>query len=193
MSPALTVSAPDAMVVTELPVRATVHERVRETLRHRIVSGVLKPGEHLRQSALAVQLQVSVAPVREALRDLAAEGYVRFDPRRGASVRTVDLEEFLEIRLLLETFEPVAARLAVQHVTPGELARVRSLQEELEGVTTVARYSPLDVTLHEVLTTSTRSPRLQGILESLDGAAHLLMAAALEAVPERIEQAIVEH
>jgi DNA-binding GntR family transcriptional regulator len=173
--------------------RTTVHERVRETLRSDILSGALKPGEHLRQSALAAGLQVSVSPVREALRDLAAEGYVRFDPRRGATVRMVDLTEFLEIRMLLETVEPLAARLATERITAEELGRMRSLQARLELARTPEEYTPLNTAFHDVLTAATRSPRLQAFLESLNGSSQLVVTAALDAVPHRLEQAVAEH
>ena len=175
------------------PPRTTVHERVRRSLRDDILSGVRKPGEHLRQSALAADLQVSVAPVREALRDLAAEGYVRFDPRRGATVRLVDLTELLEIRMLLEAVEPLVARLAAERVTAEELARMRSVQERLEQVRTPEEHPPLDAAFHDLLTTATRSPRLQALVESLNGSWHLAVAAALDAVPHRVEEAVVEH
>lgn len=173
--------------------RTTVHERVRETLRNEILSGALKPGEHLRQSALAAELQVSVSPVREALRDLAAEGYVRFDPRRGATVRMVDLAEFLEIRMLMETMEPLAARLAAERITADELDRMRSLQDRLELVSTPEEYTPLNIAFHDVITTATRSPRLQAFTESLNGSSQLVVAAALDAVPHRVQQAVAEH
>jgi len=173
--------------------RTTVHERVRETLRNDILSGALKPGEHLRQSALATELQVSVSPVREALRDLAAEGYVRFDPRRGATVRMVDLEEFLEIRLLMETMEPVVARLAVDRITDDQIALMQRLQAELELVETPEDYTPLNIAFHDVITEATRSPRLQAFVESLNGSSMLVVATALDTVPHRVEQAVAEH
>lgn len=175
------------------PPRTTVHERVRRSLRDDILSGVLKPGDHLRQSALAAGLQVSVAPVREALRDLAAEGYVRFDPRRGATVRSVDLTELLEIRMLLEAVEPPAARLAAQRVTPEELARLRSVQERLERVRTPEEHASLDAAFHDLLTAATRSPRLQALVASLNGSWHLAVASALDAVPHRTAEAVAEH
>jgi len=179
--------------VVEAPLRATVHERVRETLRRDILSGALPAGTHLRQSALAVRLQVSVSPVREALRELAAEGFVRFDPRRGATVRLLDLEEFLEVRALVEELEPLTARLAVERMTAGELDDVRALQARLEEVGAGGAHAPLHRALHEAVLASTRSPRLQSLVDSLDGSAVLVVAAALEAAPHRVAETVDEH
>lgn len=179
--------------VVEAPLRATVHERVRETLRQDILSGALPPGTHLRQSALAVRLQVSVSPVREALRELAAEGFVRFDPRRGASVRLVDLEEFLEIRMLVEQLEPLTARLATERITADEISDLRALQDRLEDAGPDQAHGPLNQAVHDAVVASTRSPRLQAVVDSLDGSAALVVAAALEAAPHRVAEAVTEH
>lgn len=177
----------------EVPLRATVHERVRETLRQDILSGVLPPGTHLRQSALAVRLQVSVSPVREALRELAAEGFVRFDPRRGATVRLVDLAELQEIRLLTEQLEPLVARLAVDRATAADLDGVRFLLARLEGAATVDDHVPLGAALHAAVVATTRSPRLQALVDSLDGASAPAVAAAVQAAPHRVAEAVAEH
>lgn len=179
--------------LVEVDLRRTVHERVRQVLREDILSGVLRPGEHLRQSALAAELRVSVAPVREALRDLAAEGFVRFDPRRGASVRQVDLEEFGEIRGLLEAVEPFVAELLVRRATPDDVAELSRLQDELERTGSPDRFRSLDTAFHDVLLRATRSPRVQAVVESLQGACALVVVAAQRDLPHQVERAVREH
>ena len=59
---------------------------VTDTLRQRILGGQYEQGERLVENTLSLELGVSRIPVREALRALAAEGLVRIEPRRGASV-----------------------------------------------------------------------------------------------------------
>jgi len=63
-----------------------------EALRERILRGDYPEGEPLRQDALADELGVSRIPVREALRQLEAEGLVTFSPHRGAVVSTRDVQ-----------------------------------------------------------------------------------------------------
>jgi len=88
---------------------------VAEQVRSRIVTGVLAPGTRLVEAALAAELGVSRIPVREALHQLADEGFVRSTPRRGAVVAELsgdDARELYEVRAVLEG---LAARLAAVH------------------------------------------------------------------------------
>ena len=66
----------------------TRQEAAVEALREAIVDGVYAPGQRLRQQELAKQYGCSVIPIREALHQLAAEGFVVLDPQRGARVAT---------------------------------------------------------------------------------------------------------
>jgi DNA-binding GntR family transcriptional regulator len=73
--------------------RRTTHELVLEMLRQRILSGELAVGSRLAQSELALSTEVGTRPVREALRDLASEGLVSFDPHVGAVVQELSSRE----------------------------------------------------------------------------------------------------
>src|SRR5438132_13826238 len=77
--------------------RQTVAGMTVEALRERILRGDYPEGEPLRQDALADELGVSRIPVREALRQLEAEGLVTFSPHRGAVVSSLSLEEIDEL------------------------------------------------------------------------------------------------
>jgi DNA-binding GntR family transcriptional regulator len=84
-------------------------------LRRLILGLELAPGEHLVENRLAERLGVSRNPVREAIRTLAAEGFVEISPRRGAFVARLtpsDAENIFDVRLALE---PLGARLAARN------------------------------------------------------------------------------
>ena len=103
---------------TRLPKRSLpARRRVKMVLHRGIVTGTIPGGTRLVQSSIAAELAVSTWPVREALRELAAEGFVRFDGRGGAVVRELcrtELEDIYEIRMMLE---PVAAARAAMSAT----------------------------------------------------------------------------
>src|SRR5256885_1250617 len=86
----------------------TLWQRVHERLREQILSGELDPGAELAEVALSQQLGVSRGPVREALGRLASEGLVTIRPRRGAVVRSLSAEEFLELYQVREALEVMA-------------------------------------------------------------------------------------
>lgn len=106
--------------------RRTLTEAATDALRDRILQGILRAGEPLRQEALAAELGVSRIPLREALHRLEAEGLVALVPHRGAIVAEVpvdDLAELFELRALIEG--DLVAR-AVPRATPADLERSRS-------------------------------------------------------------------
>src|SRR5215211_2717340 len=103
-----------AAVIPELDdvTHRTAQERVVETLRHAILGGVLEPGTPLILSELSERLGVSRTPIREAMRELAAEDLVDFDSYRSAVVHTPTLEEAREIYELRLALDPIAVRKA---------------------------------------------------------------------------------
>ena len=110
----------------------TKEEQVADFLREGIISGMFPRGSRLKQAEIAERLQLSITPVREALKILEAEGYVIGDSYRGASVvpfYASASEEVLELRLLLES------RLlggAAQKMTAQDFTELRALADEFE-------------------------------------------------------------
>ena len=109
----------------------TLWQRVHDQLRDEIISGELTPGTELHELTLAGSFGVSRGPIREALGRLATEGLVTIRPRRGAVVRALSSEEFIEAYQVREALEMMAVRLAVPRLTAGDLAEMERLIEEM--------------------------------------------------------------
>ena len=110
----------------------TKEEQVADFLREGIISGAFPRGSRLKQAEIAEQLQLSITPVREALKLLEAEGYVSGDSYRGARVVPFDesaSEEVLELRLLLEAR---LTRATAEKVTAQDITELRALADEFE-------------------------------------------------------------
>lgn len=110
----------------------TKEEQVADYLREGIISGKYPRGSRLKQAEIAEQLRLSITPVREALKLLAAEGYVNGDSYRGARVVPFDPAasgEILQLRLLLEA---QLVRGALEKVTAGDITELRQLADEFE-------------------------------------------------------------
>lgn len=115
-----------------MPSPRTRQEAAAEALREAIVDGVYAPGQRLHQQQLARRFGCSVIPIREALHQLAAEGFVVLDPQRGARVATFNsrmLEEIFEVRILLEG---CAIRRTAARVTPEAARAIRPLLKAME-------------------------------------------------------------
>lgn len=110
----------------------TKEEQVADYLRESIISGQYPRGSRLKQAEIAEQLNLSITPVREALKMLEAEGYISRDSYKGAQVVPFDTEasgEILQLRLLLE------ARLvqgAIENVSSKDIDELRVLAKEFE-------------------------------------------------------------
>lgn len=110
----------------------TKEEQVADFLREGIISGRFPRGSRLKQAEIAALLETSITPVREALKLLAAEGYVVGDSYRGATVAQFDItasEEMRNLRILLETQLVMAA---VEQAGAGDIDELRALAADFE-------------------------------------------------------------
>ena len=82
-------------------------------IRDSILSGALRPGQQLVQAEIAAQMNVSRAPIREALRQLEEEGLVESIPYRGTFVSRVTRRDIVELYSLRGALESLAAQLAI--------------------------------------------------------------------------------
>ncbi len=109
----------------------TLWQRVYDHLREEILAGGLEPGTELAEVALSEQLGVSRGPIREAIGRLASEGLVTVRPRRGAVVRSLSKEEFLELYQVREALEMMAVKLAVPRLGPEDVDALERLIEAM--------------------------------------------------------------
>lgn len=100
-------------------------------IRKAILEGVYRPGESVRQEALARVFSVSRVPVREALSRLEAEGLLVLRPRRGYIVKELDTQEIVEIFEMRAAMEEHAAYVATKARKPSDVQQVKSLLESL--------------------------------------------------------------
>src|SRR3954470_7939582 len=131
--------------------RQTIASMTVEALRERILRGDYPDGEPLRQDALADELGVSRIPVREALRQLEAEGLVTFNPHRGAVVSSLSLDEIVELFELRADIECDLLARAVPRMAKEQLDRAVEVLDEFEDALHAGeamRWGPLNWHFH---------------------------------------------
>jgi DNA-binding GntR family transcriptional regulator len=140
---------------------------VAEVLREAILRNVLTGGQQLRQDEIAAHLGVSRIPVREALRQLEAEGLVTFFPHRGAVVSELSYQEVQEIYEIRTPLEVTAMRLALPRLSQPDLERAEEILEAIDRETEVAKWSGLNREFHTVLYAPADRPRLLALINTL--------------------------
>jgi DNA-binding GntR family transcriptional regulator len=114
----------------------SVEDGVYMALRREIGRLRLAPGARLRLDDLAARFQVSLTPVRHALRRLESEGLVVSLPRRGARVAPLSIEELEEVQALRVGLETILARHGAERCTDDDLAEMETCRAAIEAAYT---------------------------------------------------------
>jgi DNA-binding GntR family transcriptional regulator len=176
--------------------RQTVTAATADALRSKILSGEIGDGEQLRQDALAAEHGVSRIPLREALRQLEAEGLVDFHPHRGAVVSALSLaeiEELFEIRALLE---PDILRRAIPRLSAEDLNRAKEILEveaaAFRNPSGAGGWGELNWKFHSSLYAAAGRPRSLALIEKVNINLSRYMAIQL-LLTHGTAQAVDEH
>lgn len=171
----------------------TAHKAVADRIRNAIVAGELPGGTRLVQADLAQSLDVSITPVREALRDLIAEGLVDFDAFRAATVHKTSLAELEELYELRRILVPIAVRAAVVNITPEELDVAESLARAMKAELEPTMWVQMNRSFHHLLDDASGRPRLQEILSRLADLSALYVGLSISGVEGRRIQGDRDH
>lgn len=127
-------------------------EAVYEWLLARIVEGEFAPNMPLVIDELARNLEVSPIPIREALQQLEAEGFVAIQPYSGAIVADLKPGMISEIFALLETVEIISGRMACVNICEDQLPQIEDLLRQMDGlVAEPGRWSEENARFHQLI------------------------------------------
>jgi DNA-binding GntR family transcriptional regulator len=150
--------------------RKTISMLTLEAIRDRILHGDYPEGTALRQDALAAELGVSRIPVREALRQLEAEGMVTFRPHVGAVVSSFSLDEIRELFELRAVIEADLLRRAFPHLTEAEVGHAERVLDQYETALAegdVRVWGTLNWQFHSTLYLPARHPISISVVQQL--------------------------
>lgn len=150
--------------------RQTMTEGLTDLLRKAILSGEIAEGTQLRQDAIARQYDVSRIPVREALRQLEAEGLIVSHAHRSSIVASLslgDIEEIFEIRSILE---PHLLSLSLPNLSVEAFAAAGAVLDEYDAALEagdVARWGDLNWRFHGLLCGAAGRPQTWAVVNGL--------------------------
>jgi DNA-binding GntR family transcriptional regulator len=167
----------------------TLREHATEAIRRAILSGGLRPGERLREEALAAQLGISRGPLREAVRALEQEGLVRSEPHRASYVATLAEDEVWEVYRVRAEVEAIAARRVAQ-VVAEDAAQLRPYTDLLAQLRRAVEMGDLpalaaaDLAFHHRLMEDSGYTHLPRVWATMDGIVRARMTAILAEQPQ---------
>lgn len=148
----------------------TLSAAIVDRLRQAILAGTYPAGTQLRQDAMAETYGVSRIPVREALFQLEAEGFVRIVPHKGAIVSELSLDEINDVFDLRRLLEPRLLSQSVPRFAEADFAALDAIQVRFETAIAagdVAQWGVINAEFHMALYTRARQPRTQSIVAAL--------------------------
>jgi DNA-binding GntR family transcriptional regulator len=140
---------------------------IADALREAILRGIVQEGQSLRQDEIATQFGVSRIPVREALRQLEAEGLVTLHLHRGAIVSVLTIKQAQEICEILSALETTAIELAIPHFTESNLEKAVEILPAMDQTTDATRLAQLNWEFHATLYAIADRPRLLTMIKNL--------------------------
>lgn len=148
----------------------SLREQVRRALEAALVAGELVPGEIYSAPALGERFGVSATPVREAMLDLARDGFVEVVRNRGFRVVEMseeDLDQISQIRLLLEV--PTTATIGPE-LSPELMAKLERIADNIEHAAErgdLIDYLDSDRQFHVELIAALGNPRLTELVDRM--------------------------
>lgn len=171
---------------------AGLSDSVFAALRHAMRTGVIHPGDRLREEEIAECFSVSRTPVRDALRRLLERRFLEVSGGRGLMVRRLDRNEVFELYQMREIMEGTAARFAAENATGAEIELLAELHAGFETATTAPDWQRLNKQFHDTIAGAVRNRFFHGPLEELQDFLALLGPTTFS-VPGRASPAAAEH
>lgn len=171
-------------------------QRAYHWLKERIASQEFTPGYRLVLGTIAAELDMSVVPVREAIRQLEAEGLVTFERNVGARVSMVDDTQYRHSMQALSILEGAATALSARRLTADDVRAARQINERM--IATLDDFDPraftrLNQQFHTTLFAQCANPRMLELVDAEWARLGHLRDSTFSFVPGRAQESVREH
>lgn len=147
--------------------KGTLRRRIRAYIQEQIAMGRYRAGDRNVETQLAKELNVSQAPVREAILELSAMGLLEERPYSGTFVRSLtaaDIEDVYNTRAFIDEY---AAKLAAKRITDEQLAEMEQLLHKMDAAQNIHEFVEMDMLFHAMVVDAASSAALKRMWEGL--------------------------
>lgn len=165
-------------------------------IKARIADGTYVSGYRLVLGSIARQLDISVVPVREAIRLLESEGLITFERNVGAQVALVDEAEYVYTMQTLSIVEGAATALSAPHLTALDLAQAHEVNERMKATLDdfhPHRFTELNLEFHSALFERCPNPHILELVHRGWSRLQMLRDSSFSFVPGRAAESVREH
>lgn len=171
-------------------------ETAYQWIRERIRTREYEPGYRLVLSTIADALEFSVVPVREAIRQLEAEGLVTYERNVGARVSTYNQDVYFETMETIAVLEGRATALSAPLLEAEDFAQARAVNQKMKDL--LKDFDPLEFTqlnkeFHRVLFGKCPNARLVQLLFDEWENLEYFRVSTFNYVPHRAQESVEEH
>ncbi|KYD30463.1 GntR family transcriptional regulator [Parageobacillus toebii NBRC 107807] len=167
-----------------------------EYILSRIENGLYGPGYRIVIDQIARELSLSSIPVREAIRQLEAEGWIQYKPYTGAIVSNINEKEYLETLSVLAVLEGYATALSSSNMKEGMIQQLTELNKKMEQALQefdFERFSELNYEFHALIYKHCGNAYLEEQIKQIWQRMRRIRAYGFTFVPQRAKESIKEH
>jgi DNA-binding GntR family transcriptional regulator len=175
---------------------ASQAERLTAVIEEEILSLRLKPGDKLDEVRLAQRYGTSRTPVREALRQLSANGLIELRPHRGAVVAKLGIRELIDVLEVMAELEGACGRLAAKTSFKSDLEAIEdalALCRNHASANDVQGYKAANETFHETIYRASRNSCLIGLTLGTRKRVATYRRVQLEQHAKRLDASVADH
>lgn len=175
----------------------SLKQRAYQLIKEKLLNQEFTPGARIREDLLAEEIQMSRTPVREAINQLTAEGYIKNISRKGLYCIELTQKEIADLLSVRKYLEMLSIEQCVEKITGedlDELDQYIKLYEEALAEEDFKKCNKYDSAFHMRIAKVTKNQRLIKFLSEIDDFMHIARAMEKKTMPkDRAEKALNQH
>ncbi|MCJ7565394.1 MAG: GntR family transcriptional regulator [Candidatus Aminicenantes bacterium] len=175
----------------------SLKEKAYRIIKEKLLKMEFEPGGRIREDLLAEEISMSRTPVREAINQLTAEGFINNIPRRGLffiKIRQEEIKDLLDVR---EVLEILAVDKCIEKISAEQIKNLERILDEIERSLKAGAYghcNELDSLFHQEIAKISRNKKLIDFCHDLEDYMHIARAIEKEKYTQnKIKRSHEEH